>query len=147
MKKITFYLLFLSSLALAACGSSGSGHGPASPATAPAAVTPAAPAPVSTTGPGDVPVVQTVREHQPFTLSYQENNLPTQWRVTLDSIACGTAPFSPAVIRADETSTGQSYAMPTAPAGQQFCLIKFSVTNESHSNQPWGATEPRSTSA
>ena len=127
--------------ALAGCGTAAS---PSSPSTAssPASTAPAAPAsPASQLGPGDIPVMQTVREGQSFTLTGLENNLPSSWRVTLASIRCGSgAIFDPKVIAAGQQNANGS-ANPQPPAGMKFCLVKFAVVNQGHSNQPWSADQ------
>jgi hypothetical protein len=73
-------------------------------------------------------------------MSYIENNVPTKWQVTLDSFTCGGGSiFSPKVLAAN--NFGDQTPAPQPPEGQQFCLAKFSVINESNSNQPWMAYE------
>lgn len=69
-----------------------------------------APAPSSpaTTGPGGLPVAQTVKMGQAFTTIGAENNVTATWRVTLDNITCGSGTiFSPQILAADAASMGQ----------------------------------------
>jgi hypothetical protein len=95
------------------------------------------------TGPGSIPVVQTAREGVPFRLSYEQNGVPTSWQVTLDSVTCGDGTiFSAKVLAAAAESTGESPPATPKPAqGEQFCLVKYGVTNASTSNQPWDAND------
>jgi hypothetical protein len=89
-------------------------------------------------------VSSTVREHQPVTVKLvyaQGSGPPATWRVTLDSITCGPTPFRPAVIRSDEASMGEPYSMPTPSSGTKFCLVEFSASNLSTSNQNWQAAQ------
>ena len=122
--------------AVAATGGSRPAAAPASSATAPASPSSAAPA----IGPGNVVVSQTVRAGQPFKMSYIENDVQTTWRVTLDSTTCGSGGiFSQKVLAAYYADEGQATVTPTPEPGMKFCLVKFSVTNLSGSNQPWSA--------
>ena len=126
-------------LALAGCGTAATTNSTSSPSTAP----PAAPAsPANQAGPGGTPVVQTVREGQPFTLTGLENNAPQTWKITLDSITCGSgAIFSPAVLAAGTAATGQQPSVPQPQQpGSKFCLVKFTAVNEGNSDQPWSAS-------
>jgi hypothetical protein len=123
-------------VALAACGS---GH-PAPIVTRTVTAAPSAPA--AQAGPGSTPVVQTVREGQPFRLSYQENGVMASWKITLGSLTCGSAGiFDPKVMAAYYDSMGEAPATPRPHVGMQFCLVKFSVVNEGESNQPWMASD------
>jgi hypothetical protein len=121
---------------LAGCGS---GHQAVRPVAATSNVASVA----QSTGPGSIPVVQTAREGQRFRLSYEQNGVPTSWQVTLDSVTCGDGTiFSAKVLAAAAESTGQSPpATPKPDQGQQFCLVKYDVTNDSTSNQPWDAND------
>jgi hypothetical protein len=93
-------------------------------------------------GPGGIPIIQTTREGQRFQLSYQENGVPTTWQVTLDRVTCGGGEiFSSKVLVADAASAGEVATTPKPAPRGQFCLAKFSVTNNSDSNQPWSADE------
>jgi hypothetical protein len=89
-------------------------------------------------------VSSTVREHQAFTVKLvyaQGFGPPGQWRITLDRVACGPAPFRPAIIGWDEASMGQPYSMPAPSPGMKFCLVKFSAANLSTNNQNWQAAQ------
>jgi hypothetical protein len=93
-------------------------------------------------GPGNVVVSQTVRAGQPFRMSYIENDVQTTWRVTLDAATCGSGRiFSQKVLAAYYADEGQATVTPTPEPGMKFCLVKFSVTNLSGSNQPWSAND------
>lgn len=99
--------------------------------------------PAAQAGPGGTPVAQTVREGQPFTVSYQySTGGSATWKITLDSITCGSGGiFDPKVLAADAASTGQPPpATPQPAAGMQFCLVRFADINESESNQNWQAS-------
>lgn len=86
--------------------------------------------------------MQTVRPGQPFELSYTENGGPAQWQVTLDSIACGGPTiFEQKILSAYYSDEGQPLTIPQPDPGMQFCLVKFNVTNEGNSNQPWSASD------
>ena len=72
-------------LAVTACGSDANSHPPT--ASPPEASPPAA---APSVGPGDVPVMKTVRRGQPFHLSYPyADGGSAAWKVTLDKITCG----------------------------------------------------------
>jgi hypothetical protein len=124
----------LGALGLLGCGS---GHRSIQPVAASSPVARGA----QSAGPGSIPVVRTAREGHPFRLSYEQNGAPTSWQITLDSVTCGDGTiFSAKVLAAAAESTGQSApATPEPEQGQQFCLVKYGVTNDSTSNQPWQA--------
>jgi hypothetical protein len=114
---------------------------PASTSAPPAAATSA---PASQPGPGDIPVAQTVREGQPFTVSfdYAAGYGSASWKLTLASVRCGSGTiFDPKVIAAGDESTGETPVAHRPHPGNKFCLVKFSDTNESHSNQNWQASQ------
>jgi hypothetical protein len=137
MQKRTIEILFAVTTVsvLAGCGTAAT-TAPAGTSAPPAAATSA---PASQLGPGDTPVVQTVREGRPFTLTGLENNAPSSWRVTLASIRCGSgAIFDPGIMAAYAASIGDTPAVPQPQQpGMKFCLVKFAVTNQGNSNQPW----------
>ena len=121
-------------LSLAACGGSGGSTAGPSAATS---------SPTAKAGPGGLPVAQTVREGQPFTVTYDYSTGTTAtWKLTLDTITCGSGSiFDPKVLAADAASVGEPPpATPQPEAGMKFCLVKFSDTNESISNQNWQAS-------
>ena len=124
--------------AVAGCSSSGrtatgnSATAPQAPATSAAA----------STGPGGIPVTQTVHQGQSFEMSYMENGVLAKWRVALASIKCGGSKiFDRTVLAAYYSGMGEPVTVPQPGPGQQFCLARFSVTNAGQSNQPWSADE------
>jgi hypothetical protein len=81
-----------------------------------------------------------VRQGEVFKMSYTQNGVPTEWQAALDSITCGNGSiFSRSVLTAYYSSMGQPLVIPKPGQGQKFCLVKFAVTNNSDSSQPWGA--------
>ena len=128
-------------LALAGCGTAATSatHSPPPPSTAssPASAAPASPA--SQAAPGGLPVAQTVREGQPFTVTYDfSTGGSASWKLTLDSVAEGNGTmFDPKIMGDFYSSEGMPTLVPQADPGQQFALVKFTVTNEGDSNQPW----------
>jgi hypothetical protein len=150
MKKQAITVAALAAALAAGCSSSGSSVSAtsspesacATPSNYPGLCGTGSPSPAASTGPGDVPVMLTVRQGQPFTLSYTENNVPVSWQVALDSITCGGGGiFSRKVLAASDASTGEPLVIPKPDQGQKFCLVKFSVTNDGHSDQPWSAND------
>jgi hypothetical protein len=135
-RKLVITLAGLAALALPGCSSSRSAVAAVPGSSTPAAATPAGP------GPGDVPVTQTVREGQPFQVTYQySTGGSATWKITLDRVTCGSGTiFDPKIIAAEDESTGETPVTPRPHPGNKFCLVKFSDTNESHSNQNWQAS-------
>ncbi len=101
---------------------------------------PATSAPASQLGPGDIPVVQTARQGQPFTVSfdYAAGYGSASWKLTLDNVTEGNGTiFDPKIMGDFYSSEGMPTVVPQADPGQQFALVKFTVTNEGDSNHPW----------
>ena len=125
--------------AIAGCGttatsSSSSPRAPSAPTTAPA----------SQPAPGGIPVTQTVREGQPFTVSfdYAAGYGSASWKLTLDSMTCGNGTiFDPRIMAQFYSAEGMPTVVPQADPGQKFCLVKFSITNEGDSNRSWSGPE------
>jgi hypothetical protein len=130
----------IAALTLAGCGTAATNSSTSNPSTSPASAAPASPA--SQAGPGGLPVTQTVREGQPFTVTYQfSTGGSATWKISLDSARCGTgAIFDPGIMAAYAASIGDTLAVPQPHAGMQFCLVKFSGVNESTSQQNWQAS-------
>jgi hypothetical protein len=86
--------------------------------------------------------MKTVREGQPFTVTYQySTGGTTTWKIALDSIACGSGSiFDPKILTAYYSGEGQPTVIPQPAAGQKFCLVKFAVTNEGDHNDNWQAS-------
>jgi hypothetical protein len=85
-------------------------------------------------------VAGTVTRGQPFTVSYRENGAPAKWLITGEKVTCGPHTLKPSVIRRAEADMGEAYSMPFPPAGQQFCLVEFHVTNQGTRKRPWSAS-------
>jgi hypothetical protein len=125
----------VAALAVAGCGTAG----PASSTTGLAPSTAQA-APASQAGPGGLAVARTVRQGQPFTVSYDYSAGygSASWKLTLDRVTCGNGTmFDPRVMAAYYSAEGMPTLVPQADPGQKFCLVKFSVVNEGISNQTW----------
>jgi hypothetical protein len=139
---------FTASLGLAALGGcAASPHHTGSSAVQPATASPSTShaqgraKPV--TGPGGLRVSSTVSGNQPFTvkLVYAQGYGQALWRISLRSVTCGAASFKPSIIRQDEASMGEPYAMPSPSASMKFCLVRFNAANLSTSNQNWQASQ------
>ena len=136
-------------LTLAACSSSSSSSssssGSGTSAATSAATSPTrAASPSVQAGPGGLPVARTVNESQPFTVTYDYSTGSTaRWRITFDGLTCGSgAIFDPKVLAASAASMGEQPTVPRPQAaGLKFCLLKFSVVNESDSNQNWQVSD------
>lgn len=97
------------------------------------------------TGPGNVLVTQTAREGQAFKQSYTySDGTPAAWTITLDSAVCGNV-LSPAVIGTEQSSTGVQVTSLTPPAGDKWCLVKFTVTNDGTASQIWDGDDSQYT--
>jgi hypothetical protein len=131
--------------ALALAAGCGSGSGIATSHLAAPVATSQAPAQNNagySAGPDDNSVAQTVRIGQPFDVTYSySSGGSAAWRMTLQSVKCGGSAFDPKIIASYYTSQGQSVVMPKPDPGKEFCLVKFSVTNEAHANDVWSVQQ------